>query len=76
MVVNVKGKAHFNEYKNNLFYQIPENRIKDVRLGVEYLAFFNLKKPFASWKLTVFNKHPQGLCIRNFSVIDQEAHTS
>lgn len=26
MVVNVKGKAHFNEYNNNLFYHISENR--------------------------------------------------
>lgn len=46
MVVNVKDKDHFMAYKNNLFYHIPEKRLKDVRLGVEYLAFYQSKKAF------------------------------
>lgn len=46
MVVNVKDKEHFKVYKEYLFYHIPEKHLKDVRLGVEYLAFYQSKKSF------------------------------
>jgi len=48
MVVNVKDKDHFKAYKDNFFYHIPEKRLKDVRLGVEYLAFYQSKASFNS----------------------------
>lgn len=46
MVVNVKDKEHFNVYKEHLFYHIPEKHLRDIRLGVEYLAFYQSKKSF------------------------------
>lgn len=48
MVVNVKDKEHFRAYKDNCFYHIPEQRLKDVRLGIEYLAFYQSKSSFNS----------------------------
>lgn len=46
MVVNVKDSKHFNVYKENQFYHIPANKLSNVRLGVEYLAFYQSKKSF------------------------------
>ena len=47
MVVNVKDEKHFKAYMNHEFYHIPEKRLSNVRLGVEYLAFYQSKKSFA-----------------------------
>lgn len=46
MVVNVKDKRHFQAYKDHRFYHIPERRLSNVRLGIEYLAFYQSKKSF------------------------------
>jgi len=46
MVVNVKDKKHLQAYKNYKFYHIPEKMLSNVRLGVEYLAFYQSKKSF------------------------------
>ena len=46
MVVNVKDKKHFRAYKDFKFYHIPEKRLSNVRLGIEYLAFYQSKKSF------------------------------
>lgn len=46
MVVNVKDKRHFQAYKDYRFYHIPEQRLSNVRLGIEYLAFYQSKKSF------------------------------
>lgn len=46
MVVNVKDKNHLDSYLKNKFYHIPIKRLSNVRLGVEYLAFYQSKKSF------------------------------
>lgn len=46
MVVNVKDKKHLKAYLGNNFYHIPMKRLSNVRLGVEYLAFYQSKKSF------------------------------
>jgi len=46
MVVNVKDKNHLDAYLKNKFYHIPIKRLSNVRLGVEYLAFYQSKKSF------------------------------
>ena len=46
MVVNVKDKFHFNAYKDNNFYHIPTRSLSNVRLGVEYLAFYQSLRAF------------------------------
>lgn len=46
MVVNVKDKLHFKKYMEHRFYHIPAKRLSNVRLGVEYLAFYQSKKSF------------------------------
>ncbi len=46
MVVNVKDKNHFQIYKDHKFYHIPEKRLSNIRLGIEYLAFYQSKKSF------------------------------
>lgn len=46
MVVNVKDKNHLEVYKENLFYHIPAKRLNNVRLGVEYLGFYQSIKSF------------------------------
>lgn len=43
MVVNVKDKKHLKAYLGNNFYHIPMKRLSNVRLGVEYLAFYQSK---------------------------------
>jgi hypothetical protein len=46
MVVNVKDKIHLKAYKDNNFYHIPAKSLSNVRLGVEYLAFYQSLKAF------------------------------
>ena len=46
MVVNVKDKNHLDSYLKNKFYHIPIIRLSNIRLGVEYLAFYQSKKSF------------------------------
>jgi len=46
MVVNAKDKAHMNAYIENSFFHIPARYLSDVRLGVEYIAFYQPKKYF------------------------------
>lgn len=46
MVVNVKDKLHFIKYMEHKFYHIPAKRLSNVRLGVEYLAFYQSKRNF------------------------------
>ena len=46
MIVNTKDKEHFEVYKNNRFYHIPKKTLSKVKLGVEYLAFYQSKKAF------------------------------
>ncbi|MGH4121255.1 nuclease domain-containing protein [Clostridium sp.] len=47
MVVNVKDEDHLKAYVKNKFYHIPARRLSNVRLGVEYLAFYESKKSFS-----------------------------
>lgn len=47
IVVNVKDKAHFNSYIENQFYHIPTERLADVRLGIEYIAFYQPETTFS-----------------------------
>ncbi|MBZ9633721.1 hypothetical protein [Clostridium sp. FP1] len=47
MVVNVKDEEHLKAYVKNKFYHIPASRLSNVRLGVEYLAFYESKKSFS-----------------------------
>lgn len=46
MVVNVKDKKHFEKYISNKFYHIPKSELKELRLGVKYLAFYQSKSSF------------------------------
>lgn len=46
MVVNVKDSKHLKAYKENQFYHIPAKRLNNIRLGVEYLAFYQSIKSF------------------------------
>lgn len=46
MVVNVKDKEHMRAYMDNNFYHIPARRLSNVRLGVEYIAFYQPKTSF------------------------------
>ena len=46
MVVNVKDKNHFKQYKDNLFYHIPISQLSKIRPQVEYLAFYQSKDKF------------------------------
>lgn len=70
MVVNVKDKNHFEAYVNNRFYHIPIKRLANVRLGVEYLAFYQSKKSFGDEvggikyfaKINNINKYRRGEC--------------
>jgi len=48
MVVNVKDKKHLGVYKEQQFYHIPEKRLSNVRLGIEYLAFYQSKRSFGN----------------------------
>ncbi|MGL5330123.1 MAG: nuclease domain-containing protein, partial [Peptostreptococcaceae bacterium] len=46
MIVNTKDKNHFDIYKENRFYHIPIKSLSNVKLGVEYLAFYQPKSTF------------------------------
>ena len=46
MVVNVKDKEHFNIYKKYGFYHIPKKSLSNVKLGVEYIAFYQPQNTF------------------------------
>ncbi len=46
MVVNVKDQLHLSRYLENNFYHIPAKSLSNVRLGVEYLAFYQSKRSF------------------------------
>lgn len=47
MVVNVKNEYHMKVYMENKFYHIPAKRLSNVKLGIEYLAFYQSKKAFS-----------------------------
>ena len=46
MIVNTKDPVHFEVYKKNRFYHIPTKTLSKIRLGVEYLAFYQPKGKF------------------------------
>ena len=46
MVVNVKDKEHFSIYKKYGFYHIPKSSLSKVKLGIEYLAFYQPQNTF------------------------------
>ena len=46
MVVNVKDAQHFDAYREHRFFHIPQRRLSNLRLGIEYLAFYQSKKSF------------------------------
>ncbi|NLJ78845.1 MAG: DUF2357 domain-containing protein [Tissierellia bacterium] len=46
MVVNVKDRDHMQAYMDNNFYHIPVKRLSNIRLGVEYIAFYQSKASF------------------------------
>ena len=46
MVVNVKDEYHMKVYLDNNFYHIPSKRLSNIRLGVEYIAFYQSKASF------------------------------
>ncbi|KXZ39989.1 hypothetical protein SAMN05661008_01952 [Alkalithermobacter thermoalcaliphilus JW-YL-7 = DSM 7308] len=48
MIVNVKDIDHLQSYKNNKFYHIPVSTLSNVRIGIEYLAFYQPKKSFGN----------------------------
>ncbi len=48
MIVNVKDKLHLSKYIENNFFHIPAKYLSNVRLGIEYLAFYQSKKAFGS----------------------------
>ena len=46
MIVNVKDRIHFEKYKEYKFYHIPKTSLSKVKLGIEYLAFYQPKSKF------------------------------
>ena len=46
MIVNAKDKIHFEKYKKNCFYHIPKKTLSKVRLGIDYIAFYQPKTTF------------------------------
>lgn len=46
MVVNVRDKEHMRAYLENNFYHIPAKYLSNIRLGVEYIAFYQPKRIF------------------------------
>ena len=46
MIANVSNKGHLEVYKKYKFFHIPSNRLSNVRLGVEYIAFYQSKNSF------------------------------
>lgn len=49
MVVNVSDMEHLEAYKKYKFYHIPAKRLNNVRLGVEYIAFYQSKNNFRNF---------------------------
>ncbi|MCY6960552.1 nuclease domain-containing protein [Clostridium sp. ZC22-4] len=43
MVVNIKDDKHMQIYKYNKFFHIPRKFLKNIELGVEYVAFYEPK---------------------------------
>lgn len=46
MVANVKDNMHLNIYKENKFYHIPEKSLSNIRMNIEYVAFYQSHKAF------------------------------
>lgn len=46
MIANAKDNMHLNIYKENLFYHVPEKSLNNIRLNVEYVAFYQSNKAF------------------------------
>ena len=46
MIVNAKDDEHLNTYRKHRFYHIPKSTLSNVKLGVEYLAFYQPKSKF------------------------------
>ena len=46
MIVNIKDKEHLHIYKKHRFYHIPKTSLSNVKLGIEYLAFYQPKSKF------------------------------
>ena len=46
MVVNVKDQNHLDIYREHKFYHIPKSSLSKVKLGVEYLAFYQPQSEF------------------------------
>lgn len=49
MIVNAKDMNHLEIYKNNRFYHIPTSTLSKIRVGIEYLAFYQSKKSFGDY---------------------------
>ena len=49
MIVNAKDIEHLEIYKNNKFYHIPTSTLSKIRVGIEYLAFYQSKKSFGDY---------------------------
>lgn len=46
MIANISNKNHLEIYKQYKFFHIPSNKLSNVRLGVEYVAFYQSKNSF------------------------------
>lgn len=46
MIVNTKDQNHFNTYRKYRFYHIPKTSLSKVKLGVEYIAFYQPQNKF------------------------------
>ena len=46
MIVNVKDQNHLDVYREYRFYHIPKSSLSKVKLGVEYLAFYQPQSKF------------------------------
>lgn len=46
MIVNTKDQNHFNTYRKHRFYHIPKTSLSKVKLGVEYIAFYQPQSKF------------------------------
>lgn len=44
MIVNAKDQHHLNVYKKHKFYHIPKKTLSSLKIGVEYLAFYQSEK--------------------------------
>ncbi|MDR3597711.1 MAG: DUF2357 domain-containing protein [Clostridium sp.] len=46
MVANVKDNMHLNSYNENKFYHIPEKSLSNIRMNIEYIAFYQSHRAF------------------------------